>query len=147
MLHVLAGVSYGYLLIGNLEAINSPELEVRGAPEFAEVIAEGLVHVQAATHTGDVLLEATVGDGLTDLRRKRGMVSETLLMPLLTQNVVVTTFWGLVEGFEIVLPEEWNAARVRVTSPRYAEIHDRETAYLPDPPNDAEEISLEFAPG
>jgi hypothetical protein len=140
-------VSYGYLLIGNLEAITSPELEVGDAPDFAKVIAEGLIHVQAATHSGDVLLEATVVDGLTDRKGSKGMESETLLMPLLDQKVVVSTFWGLVEGLEVVLPEQWTAARVRITSPRYTEVHNREMAYLPDPPSDPEEILMEFAPG
>jgi hypothetical protein len=144
---VIAGVAYGYLLIGNLEAITSPELELSGAPDFAGVVTDGLIHVQAATHTGDVLLDVTILDGMTNRRTGRGAAAETLLLPLLSRKLVVSTFWGLVEGCEVELPEQWTAARVRITSPRYAEVHAREMEYLPDPPADPEEIVIEFAPG
>lgn len=147
MPRAIAGVSYGYLLIGNLAAIASPELDMGDAPDFAKVVTEGLIRVQAATHTGDVLLEATVLDGMTNRRRSKGAEVETLLLPLLGRNVVVSTFWGIVEGCEVELPEQWTAARVRITSPRYTEVYAREMDYLPDPPTDPEEILVEFAPG
>ncbi|WP_433280344.1 hypothetical protein ACQPZA_11450 [Pseudonocardia xinjiangensis] len=144
---VVTYVAYGYLLIGNLDSITSPELDTRSAPDFAEVVTEGLIHVQAATHTGDVLLDVTILDGMTDRRTGRGAAADTLLLPLLSPTIVVSTFWGLVEGCEVELPEQWTAARVRITSPRYAEVAAREREYLPGPHADPEEILVEFAPG
>lgn len=51
MAHSIIGVSYAYLLIGDLATIQAPDAGWERVPDFADV-SGGMLRIQAATHTG-----------------------------------------------------------------------------------------------
>ncbi|GAA3090977.1 hypothetical protein GCM10010464_63480 [Pseudonocardia yunnanensis] len=143
MSSTLLDVAYGYLQIGPLSALSSPDRPANDPLEFASV-HNSVIYVQVGTHTGQVELDVTVVRDLQE--RSFGSAAwEELLYPVEERELRATSFHGLNESFRLFLPQEWVVARVRIVSERYSEAAERSvTGQQVDP---LEHVRVEFAPG
>lgn len=141
MRSTLVDVAYGYLQIGPLSALSSPDRPINDPLEFASV-HNGVIYVQAGTHTGQVELDAAVVRELPD-RRFGSAAWEEVLYPIDERELRVTSFYGLNESFQLLLPRAWTIARVRIVSEHYSEAAERSvTGQQADP---LEHVIVEFA--